>query len=87
MLSRQPDQPHFNILDDFVGEVLPDVNVLGSLTAADDVVDPFNTRRFVLVDRGSLLLPDATSAQMCAEVQDLASRRRRRCGVVLGLRS
>ena len=54
VLRRHLDQQHFSILDDFVGEVLPDVNVLGSLTAADDVVTPLNTRRVVLVDRGRL---------------------------------
>ena len=59
-----------------MGEVLPDVNVLGSFTAADDVVAPFNTRRVVLVyDWGRFLLPEAKSAQKCPEVQDLTSRR------------
>ena len=32
------DQPHLAILDDFVGEVLPDVNVLSTLSSTDDVV-------------------------------------------------
>ena len=64
-----------------MGEVLPDVNVLrpGSLTAADDVVTPLNTRSVILVDQGRLLLPEpeAKSAQKCKclEVQDLASSR------------
>ena len=59
--SRHPDQQHLSILDDLVGEVLPDVNVLGALTAADDVGAPFDTRRVVLVDRGRLLLPETES--------------------------
>jgi hypothetical protein len=36
------DEPHLAHLDDFVGEVLPDVNVLGSLTSTDDVVTPLD---------------------------------------------
>ena len=52
-----------------------DVNVLGSLTAANDVVAPFNPRRGVPVDRGGLLLPETKSAQKCPEAQDLASSR------------
>ena len=61
-----------------MGEVLPDVNVLGSLTADDDVVAPFNTRCVILVDRGRLLLPEAKSAQRRpdSEMQDLAASRR-----------
>ena len=51
VLRRHLDEPHLAVLDHLVGEVLPDVDVLGSLTAADDVVAPFNTRRVVLVDR------------------------------------
>ena len=57
------DEPHLAVLDHLVGEVLPNVYVLGSLTAADDVVAPFNTRRVVLVDRGRLPLPESESAQ------------------------
>ena len=33
---------HVSILDGLMGEVLANVNVLGSLTAADDVVSPLN---------------------------------------------
>ena len=73
--SRHQDQLHLSILDDFVGEVLPDVNVLGSLTAANDVVSSFNTRRVVFVDRVRFLLPEAESVQKCPEVQDLTARR------------
>ena len=49
VLRRHHDEPHLVVLDHLVGEVFPDVDVLGSLTAADDVVAPFNTRRVVLV--------------------------------------
>ena len=48
-----------------MGEVLTDVNVLGSLMASDDVVTPFNTRRVVLVEWGRFLLYEAESAQKC----------------------
>ena len=45
VLRRDLDEPHLAILDDLVGEVLPNVDVLGSLTAADNVVAPFNMFR------------------------------------------
>ena len=54
VLRRHLDEPHLAVLDHLVGEVLPNVDVLGSLTAADDVVAPLNTRRGVLVDGGKL---------------------------------
>ena len=85
VLRRHLDEPHLAVLNDLVGEVLPNVDVLGSLTAADDVVAPFNTRRVVLVDRGRFPLPESESAQKVSEVQDLTARSR--CRVVLGLRS
>ena len=42
-------QPQLTVLDDFVGEVLPDVDVLGTFPSADDVVTPLNARRGVFV--------------------------------------
>ena len=74
VLRRHLDEPHLAILDDLVGEVLPDVDVLGSLTAADDVVAPFNTRRVVPVDRGNFALPESKSTQNVPEVQELTAR-------------
>ena len=71
VLRHYLDELHLAILDDFVGEVPPDVDVLGSLTAADDIVAPFNTRRVVLVDRDRLSLPESESAQKVSEVQDV----------------
>jgi hypothetical protein len=44
------------ILDDFVDEVLPHVDVLGLFTSANDVVAPFNARGVVLAYWGRLLL-------------------------------
>ena len=52
VLRLHLDQPHFSILDDLMGEMPTDVNVLGPLTAANDVVTPFNTRRVVLIGVG-----------------------------------
>ena len=43
------DQSHLTILDGLVREVLADVDVLGTLASADDVVPPFDARRVVLV--------------------------------------
>ena len=37
------DEPHLTILDDLVGDELPDVDVLGTFPPADDVV-PHSTR-------------------------------------------
>ena len=50
--GRDLDEPHLTILDDLVGEVLPDVNVLGTFPAADDVVTPLDARRVVFVETG-----------------------------------
>ena len=73
LCSRCLDEQHSTILDDFVVEVLPDVNMLGSFTSADDVVAPFDARGVVLVYRGGLLLLESWTIQMSQEVQDLAS--------------
>ena len=50
--SRDADKLHVAILDDLMGKVFPDVNVLGALPAADDTVPPFVTCRIVLVHWG-----------------------------------
>jgi hypothetical protein len=52
-----PDQAEMTILDYLVGEVLADVNVLRTLTAADDVVAPFDARDVVFVDCVHLFVP------------------------------
>ncbi len=67
------DKQHLATLDDLVGEVLPDVEVLGSFPSANDDVSPLDARRVVTVDR---LGPHALKE--LAEVQNLASRRRSR---------
>jgi hypothetical protein len=60
-------------LDDLVGEVLPDVDVLDSFASADDVVAPFDARSVVLVYWGGLLLLDSETVQKSLEVQGLTS--------------
>ncbi len=44
-----PLKDHVSILDGLMGEVLANVNVLGSLTAANDLVPPLNSGRVVLL--------------------------------------
>ncbi len=44
------NQAQVSILDRFMGEVLPDVDVLGTLSASYNVVAPLNTSVTVLVD-------------------------------------
>ena len=48
-----------------MGEVLPDVDVFGAFTSADDVVTvtPLNARGIVLVYRGMLLLPESETSK------------------------
>ncbi len=46
------NQAQVSLLDRFMGEVLPNVNVLGTLSASDDVVTPLNASVVVLIDRG-----------------------------------
>ncbi len=46
------NQAQVSILDRFTGEVLPDVDVLDTLSASKNVVAPLNTSVIVLVDWG-----------------------------------
>jgi hypothetical protein len=50
------NQAQVTILERFMGEVLPDVDVLGTLSASDDIVAPLNASVVVLilVDRVSM---------------------------------
>ncbi len=65
------DEQHLAILKNLVGEVLADVDVLGSLPSLD-------ARRVVLVDRDlrGRRLGEPHTLEELAEVQNLASRRR-----------
>ncbi len=58
-----------------MGEVLPNVDVLGSFTSPDDVVTPFNTRGVVLVYQSRLLLLESEMVQKSPGVQDLTASR------------
>ena len=64
VLRRHLDEPHLAVLNDLVGEVLPNVDMLGSLTAADDVVAPFNARRVVLYPYRNFPLKSENFPQM-----------------------
>ena len=66
--SRDADKLHVAILDDLMGEVFPDVNVLGALPAADDIVPPFDTRCVVLVHRSRLRLCKTHALEEAAKV-------------------
>jgi hypothetical protein len=69
--GRDLNKTHFTILDDFMCEVLPNVNVLGPLTSPDDVVAPLDARGVVLVYRCGPLLSETKSVQEESKVQDL----------------
>ncbi len=73
--SGDADEQHLAILNNFVGEVLLDVDVLGSLPSADDVVTPLDARRVVFVVRRGLRLGEPHTLKELAEVQNLASCR------------
>ena len=68
------DQAKVTILNRLVGKVLPDVNVLCTLTAADDVVAPFDARVVVFVDRRPFLWCKPHILQEVSEINHLNSR-------------
>ena len=70
---RNLDQPHLTILNDFVGEVLPDVDVLGTFPSSNDVVTPFDARGVVLVYWSRSPLRESKTVQKISEIQDLAA--------------
>ena len=74
--TRKLNQSHFTILDDFVGEWLPHVNVFGSTTSSDDADFPLNARCVVLVYQGRLRLPESEAVQKRLEVQYLTASSR-----------
>ena len=69
------DEQHLAILNNLVGEVLPNVDVLGSLPSFDDVVTPIDARRVVFVERRGRRLDESHTLEKFAEVQNLACRR------------
>ncbi len=67
------DQLHLTILNDFVGEVFPDVDVLGTFPSANDVVTPLDARGVVLVYWSRPILRESETVQKISEIQDLAA--------------
>ncbi len=57
-----------------MGEVLPDVDVIGSLPSADDIVTPLDARSSVFIDRHGRRLDESHTLEELVEVQNLASR-------------
>ena len=49
--GADPNQTQMSILNRFMGEVLPDVNMLGAFSTSNNVVAPLNASIVVLVDR------------------------------------
>ncbi len=70
------DQQHLTILDDFVGEVLPDVYVLGTFPSAKHIVTPLDARGVVLVYWSRPLLRESETVQKISEIQYLAASQR-----------
>ena len=68
------DQLHLTILDNFVGEVLPDVDVLVTFPSPNNIVSNLlpHSMRAVLY-RGRLLLRETKTMQKRPEIQDLAA--------------
>ncbi len=49
--STDPNQTQVSILDRFMGEVLPYVDMLGAFSTSNNVVAPLNSSIVVIVDR------------------------------------
>ena len=73
--SVDSNQAQVSILDRLVGKVLSDVDVLGTFSASDNVVAPFNAGIVVLVDRGPGLWRKPHAPQEVPEINHLNSRR------------
>ncbi len=70
------EEQHLAILDDFVGKVLLDVDVLRLLPPADYVVTPLDARCILLVHWGERCLGPPYLLEELAEIQDLSSSSR-----------
>ncbi len=49
--GADPNQKQMSILNHLMGEVLPDVNMLGAFSTSNNVIAPLNASTVVLVDR------------------------------------
>ncbi len=61
VVGSNVDESHAPILNSLISKMLTDVDVLGTLAFADDMVAPFDARRIVLIDRdwGVIVLVEA----------------------------
>ena len=66
------------VLDHLMSEVLPDINVLRTLSTTNDVVSPLDARSVVLIHRSRGSLGEAHAVEEVTKGQDLRRRRRRR---------
>ena len=75
--GRDPDESKVTILNRFMREVLPNVDMLasGSLSTTDDVVTPFDARVVVLVYRRVSHRQEPHVLEQCTKVDDLHSSR------------
>ena len=69
------NQAQVAVLDSFMGEVLPDIEVLCTLSASDDVVTPLDASVVVLIDWGLRLWRKSHAPQEMSEIDHLNSRR------------
>ncbi len=76
--GSDPDQLDMTILDHIMSEVLPDVNVLHTLSTTNDVVSPLDAHSVVLVHQSRVRLGEANAFDEITKVQNLRLRRRRR---------
>ena len=83
--GRYRDELEMSILNGLMCEMLPDVNVLGTLASTDDVVTPFDARCVVLEHRSGCGRCESQPPEKVAKINHLDSRCR--CGVVLGFGS
>ncbi len=65
-------QLHLSVSNHFMSKVLTDVNVLGSIPSANDVVAPLDAHCVVLVRWCGRLLSEAKSFQKSSEIQNLS---------------
>jgi hypothetical protein len=64
-------------LNSFVREMFPEVDMLGTLATADNVVAPFDARVVVFIDRRVSRWGESHVLERRSEIDDFHSRRRR----------
>ncbi len=76
--SQDTNQSEVAILNSFMREVFPNVDVLGTFTAPNDVVAPIDARIIVLIDRSESRPEESHVLEERTEVDNF-HRCRRRC--------